>query len=121
MALAIPLSSRSDMTWPMSGSASASSWARWLITFVCSLVSRWRSRHGSAVHGERVVGGCLEGADQLVLVFHGIQQGLAVRFACELGTGLRPHGRALSGEVEAQLIAEHDPRARAAVRPTVVC
>src|SRR5262249_14427937 len=61
------------------------------------------------VHGERVVGQGLQGADQLVLVFHGIQQGLAVRVAGEFGPGLRPHGRALSGEVEAQLVAEHYP------------
>jgi hypothetical protein len=56
-----------------------------------------------------------------VLVFHRIQQGLAVRVAGEPGPGRRPHGAVLGGEVEVQLVAEYDQRSRAALRLAVVC
>jgi hypothetical protein len=45
-------------------------------------------------------------ADQLLLVVHRLQQGLAARVAGELGPGRPPQRRVLGGEVAAQLVAE---------------
>ena len=109
MAAAIPPSSPGDRIWLMSGSASASSWARWLASLVRSLASSWRSRRGVGIDGERVVDHGLQRAEQLALIIHRVEQGLAVRVARQLGPDSRPHGRVLGGEVKTQLTAERAP------------
>src|SRR5258708_468484 len=93
VAAAIPPSSPGDRIWLMSGSASASSWARWLASLVRSLASSWRSRRGTpGIDGERVVDHGLQRAEQLALIIHRVEQSLAVRVARQLGPDSRPHG-----------------------------